>query len=90
VIRLKQADKYVGIGKPQNDRLELAAFFLKRLYEGFTSDLAVHVLNEEEQSAILPDLSRAFPDPPGQQPALRRLDIARRPFQNEPASSPLH
>lgn len=33
------------------------------LAEGFASDLAVHVFHEEEQPAILPDLSEAFPWP---------------------------
>jgi len=33
------------------------------LPEGLASDLAIHVLKEEEQSAIRPDLSRAFPWP---------------------------
>jgi ABC-type lipoprotein release transport system permease subunit len=33
------------------------------LPEGFASDLAVHVYNEEEETAILPDLSKAFPWP---------------------------
>ncbi|RJR41237.1 MAG: FtsX-like permease family protein [Desulfobacteraceae bacterium] len=33
------------------------------LPEGFASDIAVDVFNEQEQSAILPDLSRAFPWP---------------------------
>jgi len=39
------------------------AMRLLGLPEGFASDLAIHVFNEEEQSAILPDLSRAFPWP---------------------------
>lgn len=33
------------------------------LPEGFASDLAIQVFHEEEQAAILPDLSRAFPWP---------------------------
>lgn len=39
------------------------AMSLLGLPEGFASDLAVHVFNEEEQSAILPDLLEAFPWP---------------------------
>lgn len=39
------------------------AMRLLGLPEGFASDLAVHVFNEEEQSAILPDLAKAFPWP---------------------------
>lgn len=39
------------------------AMRLLGLPEGFASDLAIQVFNEEEQSAILPDLSSAFPWP---------------------------
>lgn len=39
------------------------AMRLLGLPDGFASDVAVEVFNEEEQSAILPDLSRAFPWP---------------------------
>jgi hypothetical protein len=39
------------------------AMRLLGLPEGFASDLAVHVFSDEEQTAILPDLSAAFPWP---------------------------
>lgn len=39
------------------------ALRLLGLPEGFASDLAIHVFNDQEQAAILPDLSGAFPWP---------------------------
>lgn len=40
---------------------KIDAMRLLGLPEGFASDLAIHVFNDEEQAAILPELSRAFP-----------------------------